>query len=79
MAEEDVQLQFGRHACAKPGCTGQRKDHKLLCSSCWKRLPKMIKVGIRAAFETSRMVDLDRLTRGAVKWLQDDDQHPTLF
>lgn len=79
MAEEDVQLQHGRHACAKPGCTGQRKDRRILCSACWKRLPEKLQGQIRAAYAASKMVDVTPLIYEAVQWLQNDDLNPSLF
>ncbi len=76
---EDIQLQFGRSKCAKPGCSGRRKDHKLLCPDCWKKLPDRLKAPILKAFADSKMAELTDPLKAAVAWLEEDEQNPTLF
>lgn len=76
---EEIPMQFGRRKCAKPDCTGQRKDHKLLCPDCWKKLPTRLKAPILKAYTDNKMVDLPEPLKAAVAWLVEDDKNPTLF
>ncbi|MBX9816231.1 MAG: hypothetical protein A4S12_06910 [Proteobacteria bacterium SG_bin5] len=52
-------------ACHTKNCPGKRRRFQVVCDDCFRRLPRAIILGLRAAKDERRRADFARLCREA--------------
>ncbi|MBX9859016.1 MAG: hypothetical protein K2Y20_05410 [Sphingomonas sp.] len=56
-------------ACHTKNCPGKRRRFQVVCDDCFRRLPRAITLGLRAAKLEKRRADFTRLCREAGAFL----------